>query len=215
MSIRYITEICPIPIGKITFEETTKNKIIQSLNNISIIDDYITKNGQSDFLTHFYNDKNILLDYQNLNYIKNLFENEASVYYKEVMGYDSDVNVHQSWINICEEKGHQGFHYHSNSVISGTFYFSYDKNTNPPLLFLEPGKVLEDTGSLNCNIIVDNRVSATNWCKDYWTVEYEEGDMLLWPSYLRHGYINNLGPIRKSLSFNCFPKKLNNLYGIQ
>ena len=97
-----------------------------------------------------------------------------------------------TWVNTYHK---MPFHSHGNSVVSGL-----DSKKHEPIKFASPADVADMKPYLN---------SATDKLTKYNTtiasVPYEEGDVLLWDSYLRHGVSNDAVGDRITLSFNAVP----------
>ena len=105
--------------------------------------------------------------------------------------------ITQSWINYTKSDQFHHKHNHPNSLISGVFYISADKEVDSITFhkgFLEDRIKLNTTkynmfNSISCKFLV------------------ETGNILLFPSSLVHGVEKKKGNnIRSSLSFNVFFK---------
>ena len=116
---------------------------------------------------------------------------------------ENEVVLRESWINNCDKGGSQFAHNHGNSILSYTYYINYDfKKGHAPLFFERP------------NFNSSPFFSLLSWTK--WTssrnilFEIMEGDILIWPSYLQHGYFENKGDSRISISGNALLKEISN-----
>jgi len=129
--------------------------------------------------------------------IKIFIQNCINDYLKEIISPTTDVNLYitQSWINFNRhgDKHHQ--HFHSNSILSGSFYF----NTVPQdMIFL--------VNPIKQNIHI---TKVPNW----WNmnrigVNVQAGDLVLFPSWLEHGVEHQSveNHVRVSLAFNTWFK---------
>lgn len=109
--------------------------------------------------------------------------------------------VSNSWVNISPASASQPFHTHANSLISGTFYISFDPSIHPSLIFRHPRPLCSFSSYEDMPII------PTSFNSPLYKPTYQQGDLLLWPSYLEHGFFSsrmlpNSNVPRVSLSFN-------------
>ena len=123
-------------------------------------------------------------------------------YYGETIK-DNDVLLAESWLNQCDKGGSQYAHNHANSLLSYTLYLNYDFHKgHSPLYFERP------------NSNTAPYFSSLGWTK--WTAsrniffELEEGDLLVWPSHIFHGYFTNKADKRITLSGNALLRKIYN-----
>jgi uncharacterized protein (TIGR02466 family) len=162
-------------------------------------------------LANYHNKENIFELYPHLKSLEDNILKSANFVYQEILNHDSDLRITNAWINECGIGGEQGFHNHCNSVLSGTVYLKTNNYTN--IQFLN-----KHLTSDIVNQIVDNPNQQKENKYGYYyhreiaTFNVGEGDCLIWPSYLKHGYTNNQTPGRLSLSFNLVPTNLNCLY---
>lgn len=116
-------------------------------------------------------------------------------------GTTNKLIISNSWLNISSSSASQPFHAHANSLISGTFYISFDSSIHSSLLFRHPRPLCSFTSYEDMPII------TTSFNSPLYQPSYTQGDLLLWPSYLEHGFIASTFPSdcivpRISLSFN-------------
>ena len=132
--------------------------------------------------------------------LKNLKED----LYKMIVDYfDKIVCTHnpiipyitQSWLNYTETDQFHHRHSHPNSYVSGVFYINADEKVDY-IKFFKPEKTIE------FHLVKYNIFNSTAW-----KYAVKTGDVILFPSYLRHGVDRKRGPdTRISLSFNVFFK---------
>ena len=116
-------------------------------------------------------------------------------------GTTNELLISNSWLNISSASASQSFHAHANSLISGTFYILFDSSIHSSLLFRHPRALCSFTSYEDMPII------PTSFNSPLYQPSYTQGDLLLWPSYLEHGFIASTFPSdciipRVSLSFN-------------
>lgn len=136
------------------------------------------------------------------NKMKNLCEDlmvKVNDYFKFVEDSNDEVELYitQSWLNYNELNTYHHEHWHTNSYISGVLYIKADENLDF-IRFLNPRyPIFEFSNKNNFNIFN----SGT------WDFSVKTGQIILFPSYLRHSVTNNLSnDERISLSFNVFVK---------
>ena len=164
-------------------------------------------------LCNYHNDSNVFELYDELKPLGNELLKACNFVYQEILNHDSDLRITNAWINECGIDGGQAFHNHVNSVLSGTVYLRTDENTN-----VEFGNRNGFSNTFNQIVDEPNQDRENRYGYYYHrkhaTFSVREGDCMIWPSYMKHGYNNNKTPNRLSLSFNLFPNNLNCLYKI-
>lgn len=109
----------------------------------------------------------------------------------------------QSWISHKYPGQHHSLHSHPNSLISGVFYYGEPDENIPAIKFHKP------LGGINTSYISpktknDKRESKFAW--EVFSVDFEPGLLLLFPSYLLHSVpLNTTDKVRCSLAFNVIP----------
>ena len=105
--------------------------------------------------------------------------------------------ITQSWLNYTNETEYHHAHQHPNSIVSGVFYFDADiKFDSIQFHRLDSKRTIQ---------IVPREYHHFN--SDSWVFEVETGDLVLFPSYLKHNVKNKKGKnTRISLAFNTFVK---------
>ena len=104
--------------------------------------------------------------------------------------------IAQSWLNYTESNGFHHRHSHPNSLVSGVFYISADKEVDAIKFYKT------DSSQLRLNTTKYNIFNSSS-C----TFPIETGNLLLFRSSLEHGVNKKKGNnIRSSLSFNIFIK---------
>lgn len=129
--------------------------------------------------------------------VKTFIQNCVNDYLKEIISPTTNMNLYitQSWINFNRHGDRHHQHFHSNSILSGSFYL----NTVPQdmIFFANPTKQ---------HIHISK---VPNW----WNmgrigVNVQVGDLVLFPSYVEHGveYQSTEDHVRVSLAFNTWFK---------
>ena len=144
--------------------------------------------------------ENYVLENKALNNLKKDLHTKVMDYFDKVICTDNPITtcITQSWINYIKSDQFHHKHNHPNSLISGVFYISADKEVDS-ITFHKA--FLEDRIKLNINKYnMFNSISCT--------FPIETGDILLFPSSSIHGVEKKKkgNNIRTSLSFNVFFK---------
>jgi len=116
------------------------------------------------------------------------------------LGYEfEDLAINTMWCNVQspdDMAGHH-FHEHSNSFFSGTYYVEVHDEQSP-IVFQSPLRVKMIAPAIKQR----NRLNA-----EQSAVPVSTGDLLMWPSELRHGIVPYHSPNRRvSISFNIMFK---------
>jgi len=179
---------CPIYIATRDLDlDSTEEKEIEDL-----ITDGICKDGDLDYHT-----ENTNIFDTSLKNLKEFCEHHIKNYAKEILNAEEELNFYitQSWLNVIESGGNIKRHLHSNSIISGCFYVSTEKDD--AILFNDPNRKIKlqvepneynDWNSGACHFpVINNR-------------------LLLFPSWLEHEVMSNKSATTKriSLAFNTF-----------
>ena len=129
------------------------------------------------------------------------------VYVSNVYKYDSKLYITQSWINRNKKgKGHHE-HIHSNSIISGVLFLG-DTTTLKEGEKFPPIKFAKNTfNALQLPLLNDDKKTyeVTSFNNPYHAFDFYPGNLILFPSSLRHSVPNNESSgDRYALSFNTF-----------
>ena len=94
------------------------------------------------------------------------------------------------WLNVYESQNWQEKHIHSPGQWSGVYYVHFDPNEHKATNFYHPCETLLATAGITSNTLVP------------WV---QEGDMIIFPSWLEHAApMNKSSKMRSTISFNFF-----------
>ena len=94
------------------------------------------------------------------------------------------------WLNCYESQNWQEKHIHSPGQWSGVYYVHFDPNEHKATNFYHPCETLLATAGITSNTLVP------------WV---QEGDMIIFPSWLEHAApMNKSSKLRSTISFNFF-----------
>jgi len=132
------------------------------------------------------------------NLYKFLFDEISKDVIKFYNKYDANIKNHyfsNFWINISGKHNYNRLHSHSGSFISGAYYIKVPKNSG--------GIVFENPAYMFIENTFTNRNAWNSYNSPEWRIEPQEGQLIMFPSYLRH-YVeeNKRDEDRISLSFN-------------
>ena len=128
---------------------------------------------------------------------------KATIYGREVLKYDyKEYIFSQSWISHKHPGDHHQAHTHSNSLISGVFYYE--------------GNFKDQSSSINFHntFLIENPTrpkylsTKNQFSNPYFSLIPNPVMLILFPSALPHSVpLNTTDKIRKSLAFNIVPKE--------
>ena len=139
-----------------------------------------------------------VLENETLKNLKNDLKKMVIDYFNKIVCTDNSIvpYITQSWLNYTKKKQFHHDHTHANSYVSGVFYINADKKVDK-ITFYKVGSSLLELKTTKYNIFNSSS----------WWYAIESGDVILFPSSLKHGVSKKEGKnIRISLSFNVFLK---------
>ena len=180
-----IVDIFPIKIAIIDDFECDQ-KIIDSLNNLKCIPPI--NHGVSNFSENTYIFDDSFYDALSEKIIS------AVNYYSQVLQLRYDkFQFTQSWVTECVPGLQHRHHSHTNSIISGVYYFDTDESSSP-IVFCD-----------NAHTSVRFNTLALEDEPDLFVVPSIKNRLVLFPSYLEHSVpVTSVGK-RRSLAFNTLP----------
>lgn len=132
-----------------------------------------------------------------------VIENEVTLFMKDVLSMAQPGRITQSWVNRNSpgEGTHQ--HAHPNSIVSGVWYFDMPDGKGN----IRFHRHKADHGIFEMRPEVKFSDNMPYWAWDWHEVTPSTGDLVLFPSYLRHSVLPNpANKIRWSLAFNSVPQ---------
>ena len=195
-----VINVLPTPVAIIPcpFHSKVKETILAEIEEQK--QNQITYSANSEQLKHI-GHYSVLHNDERYGRFRNWCEQQAELYAKEVKGdyIQETVQVTDSWINISDKGGYQYPHHHANSYLSAIYYVNFDMaRDHVPTYFTR------DTNFINAPAL--NFITGKN--TDYNQnneVLSNEGELVIFPSQLNHGYDENTGYNRISLSMNFMP----------
>jgi len=135
-----------------------------------------------------------LLDHPHLARVKGMVQSHLDTYARTVLCTENQLYITQSWTNLNSKGSQHQSHYHANSVLSGTLYFTPDAAV-PPIVFKSDRKTAIQVHRLQQNIFTADTFSFLP----------RTSVIVLFPSALEHHVpVNNSDVMRVSLAFNTF-----------
>ena len=120
----------------------------------------------------------------------------------EVLGIRDPLRITQSWINRYRPGEYIHQHNHPNSLVSATWYWQLPETAE--ILFHRHALNSAHTWTMKFDRHGD---SASGFAAQITSIRVEEGDLLIWPSYLVHSVPAwNHDEPRYSLSLNAMPE---------
>tara|TARA_E500000331_G_scaffold217026_1_gene207998 strand:- start:64 stop:822 length:759 start_codon:yes stop_codon:yes gene_type:complete len=137
-----------------------------------------------------------ILDNSELKNIRTHIEASLHHFMHEILMFQDDLVITQSWLNKNPKGESHHEHSHPNSFISGVWYPQVNKET-PPIQF---------TKALTSQIELAPK-NYNNYNCTTFLMPVDQGSLILFPSSLRHSVPPNQSDTERiSLSFNTWPK---------
>lgn len=173
-----------------------KNKLSISLTDSEISAIHNLDSAKQILGTQLSNDK-FILERPELSRIKNILLNEIEEYFNNIMGYEFEIYITNSWCNIAGHNDGQTLHNHANSIVSGVFYLNVD-SSQPSITFVNPTPPF----LLNMRSEKYNMFNSLEF-----DIPLEDNTVILFPSQCFH-YVksNPTTNNRISVAFNTFVK---------
>lgn len=133
--------------------------------------------------------------------IKNQILKWVDFFAKQVLCYDcGNPLITQSWITIKKPFQNHQVHHHSNSIISGVFYFEENEGFESIKFYKQ-----EYSTFPNFHIPLNmERVSNSEFAWTWFGIQPKKNTLVLFPSNLKHGVDENKTNVdRRCLAFNC------------
>ena len=193
----------PVAITPCPFHDKVKETILAEIEEQK--QNQITYSANSEQLKHI-GHYSVLHNDERYGRFRNWCEQQAELYAKEVKGdyIQETVQVTDSWINISDKGGYQYPHHHANSYLSAIYYVNFDMaRDHVPTYFTR------DTNFINAPSLnfITGKITDYNQNNE---VLSNEGELVIFPSQLNHGYDENTGYNRISLSMNFMPTIVTN-----
>jgi hypothetical protein len=129
--------------------------------------------------------------------IKNIFMDNVQTYFHEVMKYKSELYMTNSWLNVTRPNEQHEMHNHTNSIVSGCWYY-WAKDSQPTISFnrIVPPFLLN---------MIPNSYNEYNSIE--WDLPIDDNVLVLFPSSCHHLVKPNTSSSdRVSVAFNTFVK---------
>lgn len=177
--------IFPTLILKKNIKEKISGQLLDRFKQYAL-DSYKNENNKCTKNKHILNDSQFLD-------LKNEIENCLNFYIKDVLKYDVEIYITQSWLNFANKGDSHFSHNHANSFLSGVLYIQ----ANDHITFEQERKFLLRITPKSYN---ENNAESVD-------VDSKTGDIIIFPSWLHHNVKQNVNDeLRISLAFNTFIK---------
>lgn len=139
--------------------------------------------------------------------LKQAIHSALQDYANNVLGFAGKFSITQSWVSLKQPGQRHTMHSHANSIISGVYYFSNDKDKNDVspsgLTFVR--SAVTSTGAFQMAPLVNPNVENQFTFNEV-TLSIENNMLCMFPSYLPHRVNDNAsGNPRYSIAFNAMP----------
>ena len=201
-----VVNILPTPVAIIPcpFHDKVKENILteieeQKLNQLS----YNTNSRALSHIGHY----SVLQNDVKFGRFRNWCEQQAEYYGKEIKGdyIQETVQVTDSWINVADKGGYQHPHYHSNSYLSAVYYVNYDNEKHISTNFTREESLYFP--SMPALQLMRKKYTPHNQDNE---LIVNEGELIIFPAQIIHGYNDNQFQDRVTLSMNMMPTIVTN-----
>ena len=195
-------KIFPTTIGRFQYEN--HNQIKETVRNI-VTSSHYEENIEGNAV-HFFEKHLDALDQEGLEPLKEFIIKSVNQYAQEVYGMEGNIFITGSWINQTHKGFSQRVHNHGNSFFSATYYVNFDPYIHSAIDFYND---IEKKSIMPFIYQHPKEYNEYN-CKGWRLQDLKEGELVIWPSHVEHGYDANLGDNRVSISMNFMPEYLDN-----
>jgi uncharacterized protein (TIGR02466 family) len=180
-----IETIFPTPVAFIGLDREFTQEEIIFLKNV----EKVTNHGNATSINSY------LLEDANLANLKNEIL-QALRQYMDLMKYDKEIYITQSWLNYTAKGQYHHKHNHTNSFLSGVLYIETDENVDRIYFHNDIYRQIS-VDPTEFNILNSNS----------WWFPVKKHQIVIFPSYLTHSVEHkNDNNLRVSLAFNTFLK---------
>ena len=155
---------------------------------------------------HYFERNSKFLELDIFKDFKKFLIDSANSYCNDLMNYQSNMIITESWINQTDANFSQYMHNHANSFISATYYVNYDNSIHSPIEFENNRHEKTQMPYLMLQPTEYNELNSLGWRMG----DLSEGQLIIWPSNLEHGYKSNVGNNRISIAVNFLPEYIDN-----
>ena len=196
---RKIIPLFTTPIVKTNIGRDFTKDEMRCLSTIPMI-----KNEKENEVNHISKDRYLFDNFtEELEDIKKFCEHHLKIYLEEVDGINTNfakLRITQSWLTKTKPQEHMNKHVHPNSYLSGVLYISCLLNDG--INFTQ-----QLQGSYGVINMIFPMKKTTGWNANVVKIDIEEGDLVIFPSWVIHHIDVNetKNKERISLAFNTFP----------
>lgn len=185
-----IQPLFAVPYFRANLAKAISPKQVKFIKNLKMID-----NKQNLISENLY-----IFEEPELRTVKEAIHECLNIYAEKVMGISQEIYVTQSWALINNPGVGMHTHSHSNSIVSGSFYYTdlpepssrmiFDRHTTYQRMVLTPDADKNNLYNTPVNVVTP-----------------KTHDLLLFGSEINHMVETNMtNEIRHSIAFNCFVK---------
>lgn len=199
-----------LPVVKTAYEKIDDVKQLTQ-NIITTKPEYRRDNNLVDKLVHYFrpSDENMINTCPEFAPFFEWMHGQVKFYGSYYLGCHPLTNwvCTASWINV-NSGSDQAFHSHTNALVCATYYVEFDPKQHPPLVFKNPRYIGSTLPFMDCRLTESHPYTSNEAALN----DIAEGDMVLWPAEVEHGYRmrNEPNKPRISISTNWMPEIVTN-----
>lgn len=155
---------------------------------------------------HYFEHSLSMLDQPGLESFKAWVLEQVNDYAHTLLKMPGSMILAGSWANLTNQGYSQHIHNHGNSYLSATYYLNYVPGQHSPIDFYNN---LESRAGLPYLYVKPQEFNQHNGIA-FKLSDLTEGELVVWPSHLEHGFEPNPGNHRVSIAMNFLPDYISN-----
>ncbi|MEE2733282.1 MAG: TIGR02466 family protein [Pseudomonadota bacterium] len=194
----HIHNLFPVPVMRVEgfLDQSAIANAVDAVRNVARL-----HNAQTDLLSH----TEVIRPQQNPHFahIGELAQDYLRDFGFLLFGENLRWHIKEMWMNQLSRGGHQVMHSHANSFISGVIYLTESDESAKTVFH-------NSMGSRQFVFSNSHAESATTpYNGERWVAsDMQQGDLMLFPSYMLHAVPRNEGQERITIAFNALPERL-------
>jgi len=151
---------------------------------------------------HYFEQDVSFLDLESMSSFKKFVLDSVNSYCNDVLEVNTDLFITEAWVNQTNSGYSEHMHNHGNWYVSAVYYVNYNKEKHSPLEFQNNKHKSTQLPYLLLKPENFNKFNAMGFVMH----DVNEGNLIVFPSHIEHGFNNNQGNDRISIAFNFLPK---------
>jgi uncharacterized protein (TIGR02466 family) len=203
--LKEVIKLFPTTVARYQYRDHVKFKH-DLMNIIDSAPKSNTRISDTNNSKHYYEESTGFLELDEVKDFKKFLIESANTYINDLMKFDTNMVITDCWINKTDAGYKEPMHNHANSFISATYYVNFDKACHGPL---EVQQNKHKYNSLPYFLLLPSEFNDLN-TMGFTFNDIQEGELIIWPSNLEHGFYKNDCDNRISIAINFLPEYVTN-----